>query len=202
MAVIAYLRVSKKGDQDTKNQKLAILEFAQKEGIQIDQWIEISISSRKSVKERRIDELMGMLSPCDMLICAELSRLGRSVGQIAQIVDTLVKNEVAFISLKEGIRLNGKKNMAATVQITMFSLFAEIERELISERTKEGLARAREEGKLLGRPKGKGKSKLDDFKDEIIALLKVGVPKARIAEKYKVHISTFNNWFSKNEIDL
>lgn len=200
MAITAYLRVSKRNEQDTRNQKLAILEYAQEHGLKIDKWMEISISSRKTPKERRIDELIQNLETGDSLICAELSRLGRSVGQIAQIVDQLVSLRVELITLKEGIRLNGKPNISTKVQIGMFSLFAEIERDLISERTKEGLAAAREKGKLLGRPKGKGKSRLDPHKSEIRELLNMGLPKTRIAKKYGVHISTLDNFLKKSKV--
>jgi DNA invertase Pin-like site-specific DNA recombinase len=86
--------------------------------------------------------------------------------------------------------------------ITMFSLFAEIERDLISERTKEGLARARAEGKLLGRPPGPGKSKLDPYKEEIIALLKTGSTKAYLAKKYGVTPPTLYNWLNKRQIKV
>ena len=84
--------------------------------------------------------------------------------------------------------------------VTMFSLFADIERDLISERTREGLARARANGKLLGRPKGPGKSKLDPYSEEIIALLKTGSSKTYLAKKYKVTAPTLYNWLKKRNI--
>ena len=96
-----------------------------------------------------------------MLLVNELSRLGRSVGQIIQIVDALIKKNIRFIAVKESIRLNGKQDIQTKSMITMFALFAEIEMDLISERTRQGLIAAKEKGKLLGRPKGTGKSKLD-----------------------------------------
>jgi DNA invertase Pin-like site-specific DNA recombinase len=201
MAAIAYLRVSKKDHQDTKNQRLAILEHAHQAGEKIDEWMEVSISSRKTTKQRRIDELVERVQKGDKVIVAELSRLGRSVGQIAMLVDELVKRGVTLISLKESIKLNGKPNISTKVQIGMFSLFAEIERDLISQRTKEGLQRAREEGKLLGRPKGKGKSKLDDHEEEIKELLALGLAKTKIAKRLGVHISTLNHWLKQSGIE-
>jgi DNA invertase Pin-like site-specific DNA recombinase len=86
--------------------------------------------------------------------------------------------------------------------VTMFSLFADIERDLISERTREGLARARANGKLLGRPKGPGKSKLDPYKEEIIALLKTGSSKTYLSKKYKVTPPTLYNWLKKRNISI
>ncbi len=100
--------------------------------LQVDDWYKVEMSSRKSTKQRRIDEMLEHLTKGDTLVVAELSRLARSVGQIAVIVDTLCKNGVRVICIKEGINVNGKKDMQTKVMITMFSLFAEIERDLIT----------------------------------------------------------------------
>ena len=197
MTITAYLRVSK-NEQDTKNQKRSILEYAQKHDLKIGNWIEIKISSEKNTKERRIDELLAILKPGDVLICSELSRLGRSAGQIAVLIDTLIKNRIQLITLKEGIRVSGKPDISTKVQINMFSLFAEIEKDLISERTKEGLNAAREKGRLPGRPRGKGKSRLDFHDSEIRELLKLGLAKTRIAKRFNVHISTLENYLKKS----
>ena len=108
--------------------------------------------------------------------------MGRSVGEIITTVDRLVKEQVQFIAIKEGIRLIGQQNLQSKVTVTLFGLFAEIERELISLRTKEGLAAARATGKRLGRPKGKlGRSKLSGKEDEIQRLLMLNVSKSSIA---------------------
>ena len=153
MKTVAYLRVSTRS-QDLANQKLAILEFSQKRRFPIDQFIESRISSRKSPLERRIDEMLGMLQPGDRLLVSELSRLGRSLSQVIQIVETLVRRKIRFIAIKEAIEFDGQQNLRTKVMIALFGLFAEVERDLISERTKEGLAAAKAKGKLLGRPKG------------------------------------------------
>jgi DNA invertase Pin-like site-specific DNA recombinase len=201
--VYAYIRKST-DQQSTKSQELAVYKFANEEKLRVDQWFDVDCSSRKSTKERRIDELLDILREGDMLIVSELSRLGRSVGQVITIVDQLVKKKVRVICLKENIsiRLNGGQDFQTKVMVTMFSLFAEIERDLISERTKEGLARARAEGKLLGRPKGPGKSKLDPYKEEIIALLKTGSTKTYLAKKYGVTPPTLYNWLNKRQIKV
>lgn len=189
-----YARVSTE-QQNTENQRLAILEYANQKHLKINNWIETKASSRKSTKERRIDELLFQLQEGDTIIVAELSRLGRSVGQIAMLVDELLKKKVRVICLKENITLNGKADISTKVMITMFSLFAEIERELISERTKEGLTRARAEGKLLGRPKGTiGKSKLDGKEKEIKEFLAKGVNRANLARLYGVSFPTLENF--------
>lgn len=169
----------------------------------MDDFIEIKISSRKDTKARRIDELLERLNTGDTLIIAELSRLGRSVGQVVTMVDELVSRKVKLIAIKENIKLeaNGKKDMQTTVMITMFSLFAEMERTLISERTKAGLEAARAKGKLLGRPKGPGKSKLDKHKEEIVALLKNGSRQNYVAKRYGTIPANLYNWLKKHNID-
>ena len=198
-AVYAYLRKST-DDQNTKAQELAVRQYTDKENLRVDHWMDVECSSRKSTKERRIDELLGVLKDGDTLIVPELSRLGRSVGQVITIVDQLIKMKVTLICIKENIKLNGKQDLQSKVMITMFGLFAEIERDLISERTKEGLARARKEGAMLGRPKGPGKSSLDKYREEIIALLKTGSSKTYLARKYGVTSPTLYNWLKTREI--
>ena len=124
------------------------------------------------------------------------------MGEIITTVDTLVRKNIRFIAVKEGIRLNGEQSLQTKVMITMFSLFAEIERELISMRTKEALAKAKAEGKKLGRPKGAlGKSKLDGKKEEIRKLLELKVSKASIAKITGVDRSTLYNFIKSRGIE-
>lgn len=190
MRTIAYLRVSK-DTQDVKNQRLAILAFAQQEKVKVDHFMELRVSARKSTGERKIDQLLDQLKTGDLLLISELSRMGRSVGEIITTVDTLVKEKIRFIAVKEGIRLNGKQDLQTKVMITMFGLFAEIERDLISLRTKEALAAAKASGKKLGRPKGtRGKSRLDGREEEIQKLLALDVSKSSIAKITGVDRST------------
>ena len=136
-----------------------------------------------SEKRRRLDELTGLLQRGDCLVVSELSRLGRSLGQIVTILDALAKAGVAFVALKENIRVEGRRDIQSKVMTTLFALFAEIERDLISERTREGLARAKASGRKLGRPKGSlGVSRLDGKEDEIRRFLELGVSKTAIAK--------------------
>jgi DNA invertase Pin-like site-specific DNA recombinase len=182
MKTVAYLRIST-GSQDLANQKLAILDYAQQKRFAVDCFIEAQASSRKGRDQRRIDELLGALAAGDRLVVSELSRLGRSLGQVIQLVDELVKRKVRFTAIKEGIRFEGKQDLQTKVMIALFGLFAEVERDLISERTKEGLAAVRAQGRLLGRPKGSlGTSKLDGQEGEIRMLLKKEVSNASIAK--------------------
>ncbi len=197
--VIGYVRVST-DSQYTENQRLAVLEWANRENVAVDDWIEAQASSRKSTAARRIDELMERVSDGDTIVVAELSRLGRSVGQIAILVAELVDRGIRLVCIKESITIDGDQDMQSKVMVTMFSLFAEIERDLISERTKEGLARARAAGKLLGRPKGPGKSKLDGFEAEIRTKLKMGVPRKRIAADYGTTAGNLRHWLKQRRI--
>lgn len=197
--VIAYTRVST-DSQDLKNQKLEILEYADKHKFQITEWSEIKVSSRKSTKDRLIDQLLNNLDTGDTLILSELSRLGRSVSQIITIVDTLIQKQVKVIIIKQGMLINGHNDIQTKMMVTMFSLFAEIERDLISERTKNGLARAKAEGKILGRPRGNGKSKLDPKQDEILNLLEKQVSKTAIAKICNVSPQALNHFIKTRNL--
>jgi len=179
---IAYLRISTV-TQDCDNQRLAILDYAHRCKINIDEFISMQVSSRKTPKQTGILELLKRLEPGDILLVSELSRLGRSVGQIIQMIDDLVTNRIRFVAIKENIELSGKQDIQTKVMVTMFSLFAEIERDLISERTKEGITAARAKGKAIGRPKDSiGKSKLDGRESEIRLLLEKAVGITSIAK--------------------
>ena len=196
MKTVAYLRVSTRS-QDLANQKLAILEFSQKRRFPIDQFIESRISSRQSPLERRINEMLGTLEPGDRLLVSELSRLGRSLGQIVAILDGLAKAGIAFVALKENIRIEGARGIQTKVMTTLFALFAEVERDLISERTREGLAKARSSGRKLGRPKGSlGVSRLDGKQDDIRRFLELGVSKTAIAKITGVSRTTLYSFMS------
>ena len=200
MKTIAYLRVSR-DSQDVKNQRLALLEFAQKEQLVISEFMELNMSSRRSLKERQMDLLMDKLVEGDMLVVSELSRMGRSVGEVISTVDALVKRQVQLLSIKEGIRLKQSQDLQSKVMVTLFSLFAEIERSLISLRTKEGLAAARASGQRLGRPRGKlGSSKLDGKQEEIQKLLKLNVSKSSIAKITGVNRSTLYHFLQSRKL--
>jgi DNA invertase Pin-like site-specific DNA recombinase len=201
--VYAYCRVSTV-DQDANNQKLEILEYARKDNFKVDDFISTTVSSRKDSKTRRIDELLERLQAGDTLIVSELSRLGRSVGQLATIVDELLKKKIKFIAIKETIFLNGngEKNIQTTALVSCFSMLAEIERQLISERTKAGLQAAKAKGKLLGRPVGSiGKSILDGKEDFIKAELKYKVAKSAIARKLSVSRCSLVNFIKTRHLN-
>ena len=199
MKTLAYLRVSTES-QEVDNQRLAILEYCQRQQIHINEFIEVKISSRRSTKERRIDELVDRLDKADTLIVSELSRLGRSLGQIVRLVDALRDNDIRLVTIKESIDTS-KNDITTKTQIAMFGLFSEIERDLISQRTIEGLARAKRDGKKLGRPKGAlGRSKLDGKKVEIKQLLEKGINKTAIAKLMDVSRPTLLNFVKTRKL--
>jgi DNA invertase Pin-like site-specific DNA recombinase len=201
MKTVAYLRVST-GSQDLVNQKMAVLDYARRQRFTVDQFVEAQASSRKTPAQRGIEDLLGTLAAGDRLVVSELSRLGRSLGQVIRIVDELVKQKVHFVAIKEAIRFDEKQDMQTKVMIALFGLFAEVERELISQRTKEGLAAARAKGRLLGRPKGSlGKSKLDGKEEEIRLLVEKTVSKASIAKIVGVSRTALHHFIRTRKLD-
>ena len=121
---LAYLRAST-DKQETSNQKLEILEFARKKEIKIDDYIELTMSSRKSSKQRRIDELINKLNPSDTLIVTELSRLGRSTAEVISLINALVENNIRVVILKQNLDIR-QHDMNSKIIITLFSLFGEL----------------------------------------------------------------------------
>ena len=196
MKTVAYLRVST-AQQDAGSQRLAILEYARRQGFRIDDFIEATASARTNAKHRRLDQLMAVLEPGDRLVVSELSRLGRSLGEVVALLDAIAKASVVFVAVKENIRFEGRQDLQTKVMTTLFALFAEVERDLISERTREGLAKARASGKKLGRPKGSlGVSRLDGREDEIRHFLNLGVSKSSIAKITGVTRPTLYNFIA------
>lgn len=190
MRTVAYIRVST-GSQGLDSQRLAILDYAHRHGLTVQTFVEAHVSSRHAGTRRSVDTLLEQVHAGDLIMVSELSRLGRSVGQVIQLVDRLLKQQVQLVAIKENIRLHGTQDLQSKVMITLFGLFAEIERDLIAERTKEGLAAARAQGRLLGRPKGVlGTSKLTGREAEIHSLLAKTVSKASIAKILGVSRST------------
>jgi DNA invertase Pin-like site-specific DNA recombinase len=201
MKTVAYLRIST-GSQDLAHQKMAVLDYSRQKRFTVDRFVEAQVSSRKNPAQRGIDDLLGTLAAGDRLIVSELSRLGRSLGQVIRIVDELVKRKVHFVAIKEAIRFEGKQDLQTKVMIALFGLFAEVERDLISQRTKEGLAAARAKGRLLGRPKGAlGKSKLDGKEEEIRMLLEKTVSKASIAKIVGVSRTALHHFIRTRKIN-
>ena len=153
MKTVAYRRVST-ARQDAGSQRLAVLEYARREGLRIDDVVEAVASSRVDTKRRRLDQLMAALEPGDRLVVSELSRLGRSLGKIVAMLDTIAKAGVVFVAVKENIRFEGKRDIQTKVMTTLFALFAEVERDLISKRTREGPGQGAGVRKAAGQTEG------------------------------------------------
>lgn len=177
---IAYLRAST-DKQDLNNQKLEIFEYARKNQLEVDDFIQITISSKQSSKDRRIDEMMASLVDADTLIVTELSRIGRSTAEIIGLINELVKKQVRVIAIKQNLDIR-QQDMNSKIITTLFSLFAELERDLISLRTKEALASKKLQGVQLGKPKGTiQKSKFDKDLLKIKELIDLGLSVRKIA---------------------
>lgn len=185
MKTLAYIRGSTV-QQDTDIQRMAIKQYSEQNGLKVERYIEFELLSRRSTKDRKIDELVTQLDPGDTLIVSELSRLARSVGQISILVKTLIDKRVRLICIKESFDLfpNGKQDVNTNAQIKLFSLFSKIEHDLISLRTREGLAAARAKGTKLGRQKGaQVRSKFDEHRKYIKRAVEMGVPLSKMVAK-------------------
>ena len=176
--IYGYTRVSTEL-QNTENQKHEIQTFAKSQKIKVDKWVDEVISSRKSLKERQLGKLLKHLKKGDILIASELSRLGRNLLEVMGILQRCLEKDCQIWTLKENYKLGA--DIQSKVLAFAFSLAAEIERQLISQRTKESLKRLKDEGKHLGRPHGFSYKKLDKKQEKIKELLSKGISKAEIS---------------------
>jgi DNA invertase Pin-like site-specific DNA recombinase len=195
---IAYLRMSTDG-QDLEKNKADILKLANDKDFGKVEFVEEVVSGRISWRLRKIADIIDHGMKGDRLIVSELSRLGRSMLEVMQILAVANDKGMEVYAIKGGWELNN--SLQSKVMAMVFSIAAEIERELISLRTKESLATKRAQGIRLGRPPGPGKSKLDQYRPEIEALLKNGSRKNFVAKRYGATNMTLSNWIRKNNID-
>ena len=197
---VAYIRAST-DKQDLNNQKLGILEYAREHGLKVDEFIEITVSSRKTTKQRRIDEMLARLNDSDTLVVTELSRLGRSTAEVIALVNELIQREIRVIVIKQNLDI-AKHDMSSKIIVTLFSLFSELERDLVSMRTKEALAAKKAQGVKLGKPKGTIQtSKFDKDRERIEELLLLGLSVRKIAGVmgYSSHVG-LNTYVKKRKI--
>lgn len=193
MTNIGYIRVSS-SKQTLQHQKFEITNFALKNGIKIDEWIEEQISSRKALDKRKLGELLNNLQENDILITCEISRLGRSLLEVMKILETCLNKNCQVWTLKENYRLGN--DIQSKVLAFAFGLAAEIERNLISQRTKSSLASIKANGKKLGRPfKAETKKlKLSKNQKQIQKLLDQGISKSKIAKIFGVQRATLRRY--------
>ena len=197
--IYGYIRVST-DKQNVENQRFEIENYCKERGMIVNAWIEGTISGTKKIDQRKVGKLLNKLKKDDILICAELSRLGRNMFMIMSILNYCMEKEIKVWTIKDNYRLGD--DLTSKVLAFAFGLSAEIERNLISQRTKEALVKKRAEGVILGRPKGKKSSyyKLSGRENMIRELLNKGIPKIQIAKILNVHRNTLNKYMKENSI--
>ena len=190
--IYGYVRVST-DQQDNENQRFEINNFCKRKDIKIDEWIAETISGTKDPKKRKLGKLLEIAQAGDLIICAEISRLGRSVFMIMEIMKGLLEKDVKVWTIKDNYRLDD--SMQSKVLAFAFGLTAEIEREMISKRTKEALARLRMSGVRLGHPFGTttGSTKLRGKQEIIISMVIDGYSQCNIARELEVHPQTIRD---------
>lgn len=191
--IYGYIRVST-DKQTVENQRFEIETWCKERNLIVFSWIEETISGTKKVDKRKLGKLLNHLKEGDILICAELSRLGRNMLMIMSILNYCMENGIKVWTIKENYKLGDDLN--SKVLAFAFGLSAEIERNLISQRTKEALIRKRAEGVILGRPKGKKSSyyKLTGREKEIQELMNKGLSKVKIAKILDVNRNTLSKF--------
>ena len=197
--IYGYIRVSS-DKQTVENQRFEINNFCDSKKLKIDDWIEETISGTKNYTKRQLGNLLKKVNKDDIIICSELSRLGRNLFMIMEILNICMTKECRVWTIKDNYRLGD--DIQSKVLAFAFGLSAEIERNLISQRTKEALARRKAEGVVLGRPKGKKSSpeKLKLYGKELLIseLLKTGVSQRKIAKICKVDRNTLARFMKLN----
>ena len=196
---VGYLRVSTV-DQDIDKNKAEILTFCNDRNFGHVEWVPETVSGVVSWRKRAIHSVIMNLDKGDRVVTSELSRLGRSTLEVLEILKAAKDKTIEVYSVKEGFELNS--SIQAKIMATMLSLFSELERYFISQRTKQALQVKKKAGVRLGRPPGPGKSRLDPNRQEVIALLKNGAPKTFVAKRYGVSTPNLYNWLRKNNVSL
>ncbi|GAB3179325.1 recombinase family protein [Telluribacter humicola] len=194
---IAYLRVSTL-DQDLEKNKANILHLANEKSLGKVEFIQEKISGKVAWRSRKIGPLLDELRKGDVILLSEFSRLGRSMLECMEIISIAMQKGIKIYTVKGAWQLDD--SIQSKVMAMVFSMASEIERDLISKRTRESLAAKKLSGVKLGRPMGPGKSKLDQFRPEIEALLLSGSTQKYIADRYRITEATLSNWIKKNGI--
>ena len=195
--IYGYVRVST-DKQSLQNQEFEINNFCQMQQIKIDKWIAEMISGTKNCEKRKLGILLKKLKKDDILICSEISRLGRNLLQVMTILNFCMQKEIQVWTIKDNYRLGA--DIQSKVLAFAFSLSAEIERNLISQRTKEALSRIKASGRKLGRQFGSRNKKhiLDGKEKDILKLINKGLPKKQIAKLMRVSIFTLYQFLKNN----
>jgi len=198
MTNFAYLRVST-DQQDAQNQKFGILDYCNKNNLSPVKFVEDTASGKIAWQDRIIGQIMTKATKGDLIVVSEISRLGRSTLQVLEILEIAAKKEVSVHIAKNHMIMDG--SMQSTITATILGLAAQIEREFISSRTKEALAKHKADGFKLGRPKGQAQLlKLDSFHDEITGYLKKGINKRAISKLIECSPSTLYSWLKRRKL--
>ena len=199
MAIYIYLRVSTSA-QDTQNQLHGIHQYCQERGIHADAVVEDTASGSVAWNSRKIGELLSTADKGDVLLVAEVSRLARSTLQVLEILKFASERQVSVVIVKNGLTFDN--SMQSKITATILGLAAEIERDFISMRTKEALAKRKASGKKLGRPQGALAKcyKLDEKRTEIERYRKLGINQTAIAKLVGVSRPTLRLWLGRNQI--
>ena len=197
--IYGYIRVST-DKQTVENQRFEILEFAKRNSLVLDSWIEETVSGTIRPENRALGKLLDSIQKDDLIICSELSRLGRSLFMIMSILNKLMEKGARIWTIKDGYRLGD--DIQSKVLAFAFGLSAEIERNLISQRTKEALERKKAEGQKLGRPKGSTTetSKLDGAEIGATIMLMQGISVNQMAKLYGVHRNTVKKFITSKKL--
>ena len=198
MTVYGYLRVST-DKQDCENQKIGVEDLARMRGLPIENWIiDDGVSGIKEPEKRKLGKLLKRIKSGDVIICSELSRLGRRLFMVISILEHCMKIGAKVLTVKDGYELGD--NVQSKILAFAFGLVAELEREMISKRTKEALQRRKMNGQAIGRQKGAKNKRhvLDGKEDKIIAMLNAGVTKTKIAKNLKISSGTLYDFIKKN----
>jgi DNA invertase Pin-like site-specific DNA recombinase len=194
---VAYLRVSTL-DQDIDKNKADILILANSLHLGHVEFIEEKVSGKVPWCKRKVATILKSCQEGDTIIVSEISRLGRSMLECMEILSIATSKSIKVYAVKGNWQLDG--SLSSKVMAIAFAMASEIERDLISERTKEALRVRRQQGLPLGRPQGVGKSKLDPYRFEIEALLKNGSTQAFIAKRYGTTEANLHHWMTKRDI--
>jgi DNA invertase Pin-like site-specific DNA recombinase len=191
-----YIRIST-DKQTTDNQRFEIQNFTAKKAVIVDEWIEETISSTKKLEVRKFGALLQRMQKGDVLFVSELSRLGRNLMQIMKILHDCMEKDIMVYTIKENYELGN--NINSKVLAFAFGLSAEIERNLISQRTKESLARRKAEGQILGRPKGSKSQirKLSGKEQDIKSLMNKKISYSAIGRILGVHRLTVSSFIKE-----
>jgi len=197
--IIGYIRVST-DKQTTENQRFEILKFADEKNLKIDNWVEETVSGRKKYQDRKLGAIIDDVKKEDVIIVSELSRFGRSLMEVMSLLHKLMEKEAKVFTTKEQYELGN--NINSQVLAFAFGLSAQIERDMISQRTKEALQRKKSEGMTLGRPKGSlsKTTKLTGKEDIIVGFLKKRVPVSIIARLLEVNRLTASNFIKSRKL--